>query len=320
MSFYGVYDAENDTKLILKSCHDSHYKGVSSFPSLFAGANEEAFQTKLQSYYRMQEELQSVKNACREVLNMGLLKGQDLRERNTEERQAVRETGEDSMNEGRIVIVRESKKIFFGSAVSIAQAQRDIERDRLVIEGTFITGAEMRFQALRTHLALLVENKLKERLTGKGKVDLSSLSIHVSDEILLRSSRTFSGGASFNALAHHLSENVSPVPLSNLASPCNVRLTINATPCRLLTDKGTSQGIGSLVAEIDTTTVFLVKKFSQPFDADQSEILVEEEKTVSVKYQDSVIVPLAPLQLKQEGRVDSLVFPGERTVSITGLV
>ena len=296
--------AEEDATLLFESLHDPRFLGMGSFPTLFAQPQNQGLQARLRALYRTQEDVFSSKTACNELLK--LYEGEEGK---------CGSTTDSSLE------VRESTDISFGDPVEQDQAQRDLERDRLIIDGIYMTGAEVRYAAARNHLASLVEVRLRDRLP-KGRGDLGAFSVQVSEKVLLKSSRTFTGGASYTALAQNLKADEAPVPLSDKATPIRVRLTISATPSRLLArkERDVSLGVESLVIEIDTTTVFLVKRIlSNTTDVDSCVNLDTEDRTVRVTYNDSVIVPIEPLRSSAGADHDGFIYPGERVVNIYGL-
>ena len=193
MSSYSNDDAAKDAELLINTVHDPRCTGMSSFPTLFASARVQA---KLRQFYRSQADSEQLKSACEEILR---LQGTEIVTESYDVDASIR--------------VREGPDIAFGESVERGQAQRDIERDRLIIDGLYMTGAEVRYVPLCDHIAALVEAHLRDRLPkGRSWGGLSAFATQISENILCKCSRTYSGGASYTALAHHLKEDEYPVP------------------------------------------------------------------------------------------------------------
>ena len=80
-------------------------------------------------------------------------------------------------------------------------------------------------------------------------------------------------------------------------------------------------GVVSLVVEINTTTVFVVKRvLSEATEEESSDFpAITDDRTVRVTYNDSVIVPIGPLCNNTCTNYDDNIYPGERIVNIYGL-
>ena len=179
------------------------------------------------------------------------------------------------------------------NAANLLQAKKDVERDRLLIDGRYVVGAESGMIKIQELLLSVCEQKLSafdsNLLNGNCSADSSSGSNPVIattlpvliQRALIKASRTNSAGSAFIELKERLSEKEMPIPLNDLAPPLCMRVFVGARPLgaealrsttsSLITSAGGSGKGGSsimmptvtetdlaLVCEVECTTFYRI--------------------------------------------------------------
>jgi len=115
------------------------------------------------------------------------------------------------------------------TANSLKQLSKDVERDRLIINGQYVVGAEMGLAGIQQVLLAAIEQTILSH-----DVETRSASQAALHELVLqtlaKASRTNSGGSSFLALQPLLAPGEQAMPLSELATPLCVRVSVHALP------------------------------------------------------------------------------------------
>jgi len=115
------------------------------------------------------------------------------------------------------------------NAISMKQLTKDLERDRLIVNGQYVVGAEKGLAGIQDILLAAIEQAILSfdgETRGVGKAALNALVL----QTLAKASRTNSGGSSFLALQPLLAPGEQAMPLSDLATPLGVRVSVAALP------------------------------------------------------------------------------------------
>lgn len=313
MANYADDSARNDACLLMATC-------------MMPSSDEiEHVGTDLKEHYNHLKRLEVAASICGEALDYSSLlfeEQHDKSERNTDEYVKSMETksfwrhtgtgaddtaGEKTTQE----VVIKSDSIDFGALPDYDQARKDIERDRVVINGTFFSGAEVGFLSLQKHVNSLISSVLENEF-GSCSALLERKIAEISEMVLIKASRTLTGGASYSALATKVSEYEQPIPISSLASPIGLRIGLDATPHKVLAstfgrqdkdnEKRPAKSL-SLSVDIEASTVFLIKSFADERSASSS-----EEDIILVRYNDRMLLPLS---LVHELHVSEVAEGGE---------
>lgn len=183
---------------------------------------------------------------------------------------------------------------------SLKQLQRDIERDCLFINGVQIIGsigldeviAEMG-RTIDTAFATCHLPPLPEEV--RNEFSLSSLR---------KAARTNSGGQSFQALQSIIPSSHQLVPLSSLASPLRILISLGSQKGRANKVSTTHSLIG-LIAIIQTTTVFSIESIEHHGSENHS---VKEGTSISVLYENEVFIAFEGSNQKGLGKPSDLII------------
>jgi hypothetical protein len=250
-------------------------------------------------HYATRQRLIVAENLCTESLGYSTYIEQSV---NDDESEKSPSLSQESITESLPLLVH-SNDVSFGCLPSNDQCRKDVERDRLIINGIFCNGAEIGYDSLHEHITSLLKNEIAQHsLNPPLNQNQSSALRALSSLVLRKASRTLSGGASFAALAPHLGEGQQPIPISMLASPINIRIRQGATPqCILKLSERDEEVLGaaSLHVSIETTTVFSIRTMVAMDEEPSASISPEE--CVGATFVDEVAVPLSSI-LKLAGR------------------
>ena len=217
----------------------------------------------------------------------------------------------------------------------IRQTRKDIERDRLIMNGKLFVGAEEGVLAIEQQLCALVDHVLIDHdprllqsttYDNGSVIDSGDVSTFTGVEQLLKdlvqrclakASRTNSGGGAFMALQPLLNpETEQAVPLSELATPICVRVVIGALPSGR-SDSDVAFEVDctalALVCNVDCDTYFRVQSMeSFSIDAPEQKGRSVEDSSYCLKlsFTDSVYVTI------EENRMGSHVKEGSPCVRI----
>ena len=287
---YAATDASEDSCLLLRACMD--HEGE------FLGTDTGDVHWR---HYTTRQRLIVAENLCTESLGYSSYVEQNLNDDESKTKNSP-SLSQESITESLPLLVH-SNDVSFGGLPSNDQCRKDVERDRLIINGIFCNGAEIGYDCLHEHITSLLKNKIAQHLLNCPLNQTQSSALRALSSLVLRkASRTLSGGASFAALAPHLGEGQQPIPISMLASPINIRIRQDATPqCILKLSKRDEEVLGaaSLHVSIETTTVFSMRTMVA-MDEEPSASTSPEE-CVGATFIDEVAVPLSSI-LKLAGR------------------
>lgn len=224
------------------------------------------------------------------------------------------------------VVVIKGSAIDFGALPDYYQAKRDLERDRIIINGTFYSGAEVGVKSLQENVMTLITDVLRKELNASTLgTSLERKIGEISEMVLIKASRTLSGGASYSSLATKVSEFEQPIPLSSLASPIGLRIGLDATPHQVIASTCAQVGLGegeggsrtsgalSLSIVIEASTVFLIKSFEENANT-------ETEELILVHYKDLILLPLSLLRELQASEEDKGSIDGKGETSLDRLL
>jgi len=116
----------------------------------------------------------------------------------------------------------------------LKQLKKDVERDRILINGVRIVGSEVGMQGICDRIGIVCDKVLTECAISKLDITFREQLIQV---ILSKASRTHSGGITFQALQSVIDSTQSMLlPQSEITPPIRVKLYVGAFPDKLPTN------------------------------------------------------------------------------------
>ena len=155
---------------------------------------------------------------------------------------------------------------------SIKQLIKDLDRDKIIINGINIYGSEVGLDGCIPTLSYIIDvltNEMKfETLSDKLKEDISIKALKLA-------SRTSSGGLSYQVLLNNIDiEKCVIIPMSNLALPLIIKLSIGA-----FRDDNGNKRIG-LICDVHTAYYFKIKSLEG--DNDEGSVKVSYMNTINI--------------------------------------
>jgi hypothetical protein len=180
------------------------------------------------------------------------------------------------------------------SANVLKQTRKDIERDRVIINGQFVIGAEVGI----SHIENLVYNHIESTILDHNPDLLKKMNLEIYDgkhmpnlhnlaqRALGKATRTNSGGTSFVSLQALLNpETEQALPLSDLAMPLCIRIGISALPLSQSANISNEIGIGNpelaVKCEVDCVTYFRIQPVDMNMGFDTIESAANTNSTSS---------------------------------------
>ena len=191
--------------------------------------------------------------------------------------------------------------------ISLKQLRRDAERDTFKVNGNPLIGSEKGLEGICSVIVQCCNRALLQCCLQPIE---ESIENDIALEILSKASRTHSGGIAYQYLQYLIKpDNIVIVPLSTLAKPLNINISISSfTEFR---DKAShvSDGVNSLqnpsrenkwglVCNIECSTFFTLKSsiasFDHDFPIDGIEVEKPDDVSVQIMYEDSVCLSVNP--------------------------
>ncbi len=159
----------------------------------------------------------------------------------------------------------------------LRQLKKDVQRDRLVVNGIHVDGAEITLESVIYKVGSICDSMLSE-------CKLRTLSPQVSNsfvtKLLLKASRSNAGGVSYQGIRQlHPAQSSIVIPIASVTSPIRIRITVGTFGelpiIRYNKDMHALRLRWGLIGEVECLSVFEVREESEinamTGDAEQSE-------------------------------------------------
>ena len=238
---YTLEDAKEDAILIMEHTEDKYHQNGSS---IALGSNDLRLRSALREYH---ESLHDI--------NLGFEFSADTRSQVIPYHGMIEKDANLSLLN---TLPREIKLLSLhrnaeGDDV-FRQTSKDLERDRLLINGQYIVGAEKGIPSIQGILRASIERTLLAHDSSIRDVSMETL-LALTNMALAKASRTNSAGSAYLALQPLLAIDEHAIPLSELAPPICIRTTVGVLP----TGNSASVPKLALICEIDCTTIYHIR-------------------------------------------------------------